>query len=86
MLVTAVDALELPQVDIARLDRFVHGRLNGRVREFRLVLHADGFIRIGQASTYHANQLAQHALMSATPLPIVANQIKVCDTAEALVG
>jgi hypothetical protein len=67
----------LEQADVARLERSVQHRVSGRVREFRLVALADGFILRGTASSYHAKQLAQHAIMEATRLPIVANEIEV---------
>jgi hypothetical protein len=51
--------------------------LHGRVRHFRLAARGDGLVLTGHARTYHAKQLAQHAVMEATPLPIVANEIDV---------
>jgi len=32
----------------------------------------------GRAKTYYAKQLAQHAVMEATDLPVLANEIEVC--------
>ncbi len=32
----------------------------------------------GFARTYHAKQLAQHAVMTETEMPILANEIEVC--------
>jgi hypothetical protein len=63
--------------EIERLETHVYSRLNGRVRHFRLVLRGCGLISTGQARTYYAKQLAQHAVMEATALPIIANQIEV---------
>jgi hypothetical protein len=52
-------------------------RLHGRVRHFRLMVMAGGLVLRGQASTYYAKQLAQHAIMEATTTPILANEIEV---------
>jgi hypothetical protein len=38
----------------------------------------DDLVLQGQAHTYYAKQLAQHALLEATRLPIRANEIEVC--------
>ena len=64
--------------EIDRLETHAQGRLNGRVRDFRLVLRGNGLILKGRAPTYYAKQLAQHVIMEATGLPIVANEIQVC--------
>ncbi len=61
----------------AELEASVVGRLGARLRDFRLVVTDKGVILRGQAHTYHVKQLAQHAVMRATPLPIVANEIAV---------
>jgi hypothetical protein len=55
----------------------VERHLAGRVRNFRLLVRANGLILQGQAPTYHVKQIAQHALMKATLVPIVANEIEV---------
>jgi hypothetical protein len=59
------------------LETQVQSRLNGQVRNFRLVVRGSGLILTGQARTYYARQLAQHAVMEATALPILANEIEV---------
>lgn len=59
------------------LEESVRRRLSGQVRGFRLLVFSDGLILLGHASTYHAKQLAQHAIMGATRLPILANEIEV---------
>jgi hypothetical protein len=56
----------------------LQGKLNGRIRNLQLSLHGCGIVLRGFARTYHAKQLAQHALMTETPLPILANEIEVC--------
>jgi hypothetical protein len=71
------------QIDIAAADRTAEAearvlcRLAGRVRDFRLVVRDEGLILRGQAHTYYAKQLAQHTVMEATELPILANEIEV---------
>jgi hypothetical protein len=61
----------------AELEMHVHVRLGGRVRDFRLVVGDRGLILRGHAQTYHAKQLAQHAVMEATDVPIWSNDIEV---------
>jgi hypothetical protein len=63
--------------DIGVMERRIQGRLCGRVLGFRLTRNARGLILQGQAPSYHAKQLAQHAVMQATLVPILANQIEV---------
>jgi hypothetical protein len=60
-----------------QLEIQVQSRLSGRVRHFRLVAHGCALILRGHAHTYYAKQLAQHAVMEATALPILANEIEV---------
>jgi hypothetical protein len=60
------------------LEALVQRRLGGRIRNLRVVQQDSGIILQGRAPTYHAKQLAQHAVMEAAPLPIVANDIEVC--------
>jgi hypothetical protein len=59
------------------LEAHVQCRLGGQVHEFRLVVVDKGLILRGHAHTYYAKQLAQHAVMEATGLPILANEIEV---------
>lgn len=63
--------------DIDQLEEQILTRLSGRVRELRLVARDEGLVLQGHAHTYYAKQLAQHAVMDATPVPIVANEIEV---------
>lgn len=67
----------LARPEVERLELQVQSRLGSRVRDLRLVAGAQGLILRGRAPTYHAKQLAQHALMAATRLPILANEIEV---------
>jgi hypothetical protein len=73
-----------PSIDLATVDgatemeAHIQCRLGGHVHEFRLVVVDRGLILRGRAHTYYAKQLAQHAVMEATGLPILANEIEVC--------
>jgi hypothetical protein len=62
---------------IADLQARVSSRLSGRVRHLRLLNQANGLIIMGQTTTYYAKQLAQHAVMESSALPILANEIEV---------
>ena len=42
-----------------------------------MLFQDNGLILQGYAFTYYAKQLAQHAIMQATRLPILANDIEV---------
>jgi hypothetical protein len=43
----------------------------------KLKVRDDGLVLRGHARTYYAKQLAQHAVMEFTKLPIRANEIEV---------
>lgn len=60
-----------------QLESLIQRRLGSRIRDFRLVIRPNGLILQGRTSTYHAKQLAQHAVMEAGQLPILANEIVV---------
>jgi len=72
-----VDVDFASQDEIDRIAGIVRRRLNGRVRGFRLLLQDDGLILQGYAFSYYAKQLAQHAIMQTTRIPILANEIEV---------
>jgi hypothetical protein len=61
---------------VTEVETRVQYRLDGLIRHFRLVIVKKGAILRGQARTYYAKQLAQHAVMEAG-IPILANQIDV---------
>lgn len=63
--------------EMEQLETRVQCRLNGQVQHFGLVVRGYGLILTGHARTYYAKQLAQHAVMEATALPILANEIDV---------
>ncbi len=65
----------VPQLE--QLEAQVQSRLSGQVRHFRIVVRGHGLVLTGRSPTYYAKQLAQHAVMEATALPILANEIRV---------
>lgn len=71
---------ERPQrlVSPCDLEAHVQARVGGQLLDFRIVVHDDGLVLQGRARTYYAKQLAQHAVMEATGMPIRANEIVVC--------
>jgi hypothetical protein len=64
--------------ELVRLEAQLQCRLGSRVCDLRLTVRDGGLILRGYARTYHAKQLAQHALMEATKLRLLANEIRVC--------
>ncbi|MBM3994548.1 MAG: hypothetical protein FJ303_10415 [Planctomycetes bacterium] len=60
-----------------RLEGMLQRLLGNRVRDLRVIRLPDGLILQGWSATYHAKQLAQHAAMELTDLPILANEIEV---------
>lgn len=70
--------LELPtDKQLGELEEHIQRQLNSRVRYFRLSIRDGGLVLEGHTHTYHAKQLAQHAVMEAVDVPIRANEIKV---------
>jgi hypothetical protein len=63
--------------DEAYLEVQMQSRLGHRIRDLRVLVLPDGVILQGRATTYHAKQLAQHAVMELSTLPILANDIEV---------
>jgi hypothetical protein len=65
---------------VAEIDRLASDtaeKLRGRLSNLRLELHGDGVVLRGTARSFYAKQLAQHAVMTSTELPIVRNEIEV---------
>jgi hypothetical protein len=52
-------------------------QIGRRIKDLTVVVNETGVVLRGKANSYYLKQLAQHALMRATPLPIVANEIEV---------
>jgi hypothetical protein len=65
------------QSTLSDLEVQVQNRLLGRVFDFRLLAGERGLVLRGQSKTYYAKQLAQHSVMQATRMPILANEIVV---------
>jgi hypothetical protein len=67
------------------LQETVQDRLAGRVHNFRILARKQGLVLQGDALSFYAKQLAQHIVMEATSVPIVANEIAVgCPERDAL--
>jgi hypothetical protein len=62
---------------LARIEQHVRCRLTGLLRDFQLVFRDKGLVLRGHVRTYYAKQLAQHAVMEASSLPIRANEMAV---------
>jgi hypothetical protein len=63
--------------EIDRIAARVRHQLSGRLRDFRIEASDAGLVLRGRAPTYHARQLAQHAVLDATDLLILRNEIEV---------
>ena len=75
--VEQANPLSPPSQELDQLEIHLQCQLNGRVRDFRLVARGRGLILRGRSRSYYGKQLAQHAVMEAVNLPIVANEIEV---------
>lgn len=64
-------------IDLPALEVHVQCLVTRQVQGFGLELTEQGLILRGRAPSFYAKQLAQHAVMSATALPIRANEIEV---------
>jgi hypothetical protein len=62
---------------LTRIEEHVRSRLTGLLRDFQLVFHDNGLVLRGHVHTFYAKQLAQHAVMEASCLPIHANEMEV---------
>jgi hypothetical protein len=62
---------------LAEMEAVVRQRLCGQLRDFRLSIRDSGLALGGRTLSFHAKQLAQHALMDITRAPITANEIEV---------
>ena len=71
------NVLPPPRTEEQRLESLLQDRLGNRIRNLRIHVLPGGIVLEGQAATYHAKQLAQHAAMELATAPIVANDIQV---------
>ncbi len=76
MAMKVIDETVLSQEE--RLEALLNRRLGNRIRNLRVRVHPQGVVLQGRAATYHAKQLAQHALAEMTDLPFASNDIEVC--------
>jgi hypothetical protein len=67
----------LTEDELAQIEAKVHGRLQGRVRDLRLLVRGDGLVLRGRSHCYYVKQLAQHSVMAVTQIRILANEIEV---------
>ncbi len=63
--------------EIDRLAGDTAEKLRGRLSGLRLELRGGGIVFRGTVRSFDAKQLAQHAVMRGTDLPIVRNEIEV---------
>lgn len=60
-----------------QVEGYILHLLAGRIRGLHVIIGECGVILQGQSHTYYAKQLAQHAAMEISHLPIFANEIEV---------
>jgi hypothetical protein len=72
-----LDSGKATREQLAGIEEHVRCQLLGRVRDFQLVFLDDGLVLRGHVHTYYGKQLAQHAVLATTDLPILANEIEV---------
>ena len=73
-----------PSTLVEQLEQLVFRHLAGqcRIRDLRVLIQGRGVVLRGQTDTYYAKQLAQHAVLDLTDLPILANEIEVRSDAD----
>ncbi len=62
---------------LSEIEAHVRSQLVGRVREFRLEARPEGLVLKGASHTYFGKLLAQHLVLEAASMPILANDIQV---------
>lgn len=74
----ATNLLEVPcSEDLEQIQQEIRRNLSLRVHNFRIRAVDDGLILEGRTKTYYGKQVIQHAVMDATDIPILANNIVV---------
>jgi hypothetical protein len=63
--------------EIDRLAAETGQKLRGRLSGLRIELQGGGVVLRGPASSFYAKQLALHAVMTGTRLPVVRDEIQV---------
>lgn len=59
------------------IESLLYRRLGGLVRNLHVRIRDEGLVLEGQATTYYAKQLAQHAAMEISETIVSANDIEV---------
>ena len=59
------------------IEKVVRDRLSGWVQNFHVDVRDRGIVLTGRTRSYYAKQLVQHAALSASRLPLLANEIQV---------
>lgn len=68
---------------VAQLEQLVKDHLKGRLKNFKVLVEAEGLVLHGAVQSFYAKQLAQQLVMEAIATPIANNKIEVIDvTAE----
>ena len=63
--------------ETSELECSIRKRTGFSIRQLQVVVTDDGIILNGNASSYHAKQLVQEAVMEKTSFPIISNDIQV---------
>lgn len=64
-------------LDLDHLEQLLRRELHGRLIQIRLLFRDEGLVLQGESPSFYGKQLAQHAIMKATQIPIRANEIHV---------
>lgn len=73
-----------PATPAEQLEQLVFRHLLGQcqIRNLRVLIQDERVVLRGETDTYYAKQLAQHAVLDVTGLPILANEIEVRSDAD----
>jgi hypothetical protein len=63
--------------DVERVEAHVRSRVWGQIKGLELLVLDRGIHIRGRACTYYVKQLAQHAVLETSQLPLAANEIEV---------
>ena len=63
--------------DVEQNEEELQQRLRGHVADLHLQVHDGRLVLQGRCASYYAKQLAQHAAMTLTGMPIASNRIEV---------
>lgn len=72
----------MPHEELSIFEKHLQDQLRGRIHKLRVIKTSEGVVLLGYAATYYAKQLAQHNVLKAFPLPLVANKIEVLEPME----